>query len=88
MDKRDEARLIDMLDEARKIQKFIDDKKRDDFDNNDMLSYAVIRAVEIIGEAATQVTTETREQYSQLSWKNIIVCEIDLFTFIVMLILI
>ena len=72
MDERDKARLSDMLDEALKVQKFVDNKKREDFDNDDMLSYAVIRAVEVIGEAAAQVTTETRQQYPNVSWKNII----------------
>ena len=72
MDERDKARLIDMLDEARKVQEFITEKTRNDFDHDDMLSYAVVRAVEIIGEAAAQVTAETRKQHPQLAWRNII----------------
>lgn len=72
MNERDEVRLRDMLDEARQAQKFIAGKTRDDLDNDAMLSYAVIRAVELIGEAASKVTEETRKQYPQIEWQNII----------------
>lgn len=72
MNERDEVRLRDMLDEARQAQKFIAGKTSDDLHNDAMLSYAVIRAVELIGEAASKVTVETREQVPQIQWQNII----------------
>ncbi|MEZ4672335.1 MAG: HepT-like ribonuclease domain-containing protein [Anaerolineae bacterium] len=61
-----------MLDETQKVQHFVDGRQRIDLDANEMLAYAVIRAIELIGEAAARVTDETRNQYPQIPWKNII----------------
>ncbi len=36
-----------------------------------MLAYALVRAIEIVGEAASQVTQETREAFPQIPWKAI-----------------
>ena len=72
MNEQDESRLRDMLDEARRVQRFVSDKTRSDLDTDEMLSYAVIHAIVLIGEVATQVTPETRQMYPQIQWKNII----------------
>jgi uncharacterized protein with HEPN domain len=72
MNEFDETRLRDMLDETRVVKQFISSSTRRDLDSNTMLAYAVIRAVEVIGEAAARVTEETRLQYPQIMWKNII----------------
>lgn len=72
MNEHDEVRLRHILDEANRVQRFIKNKNRDDLQNDDMLSYAVVRAIEIIGEAASKITSETREAYPQIQWKNII----------------
>jgi uncharacterized protein with HEPN domain len=37
-----------------------------------MLAYAVVRTVELVGEAAAQVSVETREQFPEIAWKNIV----------------
>ncbi len=37
-----------------------------------MLSLAIIRLLEIIGEAASKVTNEIRRQYSSVPWEAII----------------
>jgi uncharacterized protein with HEPN domain len=55
-----------MMDEARKAQRFIQDRSRDDLDNDELLSYAVRYALQIVGEAASQVTIETRTQYPEI----------------------
>lgn len=41
-------------------------------DADDLFAYAVVRAVEIIGEAASRVTPEFRNQTPGISWRNII----------------
>lgn len=61
MNERDEARLRDMLDAARKALEFASGQTRADLDENDMLAFALVRALEVIGEAANQVSEETRE---------------------------
>ena len=40
------------------------------FKNDDKTSYAVIRAFEIIGEASKEIPKEIREQYPELTWKE------------------
>ena len=72
MNERDETRLRDMLDEARLAQTFMQDRSRPDLDTDALLSHAVVRALEIIGEAAARVTPETRALYPQIDWQNIV----------------
>jgi uncharacterized protein with HEPN domain len=72
MNERDRTRLQDMLNEAYRARKFLQGKSRTDLQQDEMLAYAVIRAIEIIGEAASQTTSETREIYFQLPWHNMI----------------
>lgn len=61
-----------MLDEAQRVQKFIHARTADDMETDDMLAYAVVRAIEIIGEAAAQVSPELRADTPQIAWRNII----------------
>ncbi|MCC6893299.1 MAG: DUF86 domain-containing protein [Anaerolineae bacterium] len=61
-----------MLDEVRHVSTFIHEQTRSDLDTNLMLAYAVVRAIEVIGEAAARVTEETRNTYPNILWKNII----------------
>ena len=37
-----------------------------------MLVFAMVRAIEIIGEAAANVSSECRERYPQIPWADII----------------
>ncbi len=72
MNERDEVRLRDMLDAANKTQIFVDGKTRADLDTDDMLLFALVRAVEIIGEAAKYVAEETTDSLTLIPWKKII----------------
>ena len=72
MNEFDETRLRDMLDETRTVKQFVSGQTRSDLGTNRMLAYAVIRAVEVIGEAAARVSEETRLQYPHIMWKNIV----------------
>lgn len=72
MNERDEIRLRDMLDMAYAARRFAAGRSREDLDTNEMLTFALIRALEVIGEAASRVTPETRQALSQIDWKEII----------------
>jgi uncharacterized protein with HEPN domain len=72
MNERDSVRLRHMLDEAHKAQQFVQERSRDDLDRDELLSYAVRYALQIVGEAASQITTETRTQNPEVHWKDII----------------
>ena len=69
MNKRDEVRLRDMLDTALNGVQFIQGKSRQDLADNVMLAYALMRAIEVVGEAAAQLTPEIRNAYPQIAWK-------------------
>lgn len=69
---RDAAYLWDMLDAASSILRFIDSKSFDHYLQDRMLQLAVERALEIIGEAAHNVSLEFRLEHPEIPWKGII----------------
>jgi uncharacterized protein with HEPN domain len=68
----DEVRFRHMLDHAREALGMVQGKYRSDLDNNRMLELSLVRLVEIIGEAAARVGTESREKYSSVPWLQIV----------------
>ncbi len=73
MNERDKTRFQDMLNAARKAKNYVTGKERSALEADDfLLGFAVVRAVEIIGEAAGKVTPETRLAYPQISWMDMI----------------
>lgn len=72
MNERDLVRLRHMLDAARVAHKAVQNETRASLDANQIVGFALQKAIEIIGEAAARVAQETREQYPQISWKNMI----------------
>ena len=63
---RDEAWLLDMLEAARLALHYVAGKTLDEFQSDTQLQDAVIRRLEIIGEAARRVSEGTRALYPQL----------------------
>ena len=61
-----------MLDTARTAAGKVRDKKRTDFDANEDLRLAVAHLLQIIGEAARQVSPSFRNAHSALPWKAIV----------------
>jgi uncharacterized protein with HEPN domain len=47
-------------------------KKRSDLNSDRMMELSLIRLVEIIGEAAARVGTESREKYPSIPWLQIV----------------
>ena len=68
----DLVRLRHMLDAAREAVKFIAGKTAEDLKSDRVLSLALVKCIEIIGEAATKVTDETRVTYPQIPWVDIV----------------
>ena len=52
------------------IEKFVEGIDFDNFQKNDMVSSAVIRKFEIIGEAAKKVPDTIRNKYPEIPWKE------------------
>lgn len=70
--KDDIIRLRHMLDAALEAERFIDDKDRSDLDNDRKLELALVKCVEIIGEAASSVSKESRDNLPQIPWTDIV----------------
>lgn len=68
----DETRLRHMLDYSRKLIEFTQGKTQSDLESNEMLSLAVVRLIEIVGEAAANVSAEKRAGLSQIPWPQIV----------------
>jgi uncharacterized protein with HEPN domain len=61
-----------MLDAAKEAISFSNGNTRNDLDGNRMLVLSIIKSIEIIGEAASKVTNETRDQLPEIPWSIII----------------
>lgn len=61
-----------MLDAARAIQRFTAGRSREDLGSHEMLTFAVVRGFEIIGEAASQVSEAGRATSPELPWPLIV----------------
>jgi uncharacterized protein with HEPN domain len=62
--------LNDILDNINKVLKFTSGIKYEEFIENDEKIYAVIRAIEIIGEAAKKVPDEMKAREPDIPWRD------------------
>ncbi|MBN2272623.1 MAG: DUF86 domain-containing protein [Sedimentisphaerales bacterium] len=68
----DRVRLSHMLDGALEIRQYVDTSTREDLDNDRKLVHSLVRLLEIIGEAASQVSDELRESFPEIPWMVIV----------------
>jgi uncharacterized protein with HEPN domain len=71
-DIRDKGRLQHILDAIDKAIQFTENVSFDEYVTNVLLKYAVIKCVEIVGEASYKLTNKFREQHSNIEWNKII----------------
>lgn len=72
MQKSDLVRLRHMLDAAQDAISFVRNRSRSELDSDRMLTLALIKTIEIVGEAAARVSGESQVQYAEIPWVNII----------------
>ena len=72
MQPKDRIRLRHMLDAAQDAISFAEGRTRKDLDSDRQLVMAVVKCVEIIGEAANQISSETQAEIPSLPWRDII----------------
>lgn len=65
----DAAFIEDILDSARKARQFVRGMTFEEFSTDEKTVFAVIRAFEIIGEAAKRVSPSLKAQYPGLPWR-------------------
>jgi len=70
--RRDEVYLLDMLLAARKAIKFIDGIDHIEFQDNEIIQNAVMRPLEIIGEASARISTEFRKAHPGIPWRDMV----------------
>ncbi len=72
MSKREPRLLIDdIIESCNKIIVYTANLSYNEFINNSMIKDAVIRNMEIVGEAANRLPAETKERNPQIDWQRI-----------------
>ncbi len=61
-------RLQDILYMIDKVEEFTSGLSLEEFEENEMAHFAVIRAIEVMGEAAKQIPAEVKKKYPEVPW--------------------
>ena len=69
---KDKGRLGHILASIERIERFTAGMTFDDLRKDEVTYYAVVKCIEIIGEASYMLTNEFREIHSQTAWRDII----------------
>ena len=67
----DLIRLKHMLEAAKKAVEFTRGKSEADFSKDEKLALALVRLLEIVGEAAKRVSEDIRKDHREIPWKEI-----------------
>ncbi len=62
--------IEDILDAMNKAESLLEDVSFSQFENDFRINFAVVRALEIIGEAAKRLPDELRLRYPDIPWKG------------------
>lgn len=68
----DRVRLEHMVDAGETVLHLVDKRVRADLDSDVALRLALVRAIEIVGEAASRVSSETRDAFAMIPWAAIV----------------
>lgn len=69
---RDDAYLLDMLLAARKVREFTQGVEWEKFEKDDLIQNAVMRQIQIIGEASRKVSIQYQQEHPEIRWNEII----------------
>ena len=70
MDREFEDYLRDILDAMEKAQRFVENLSYEEFTEDDKTFFAVVRALEIIGEATKNIPDDSRKENPDVPWKD------------------
>ena len=68
----DRVRLRRIADALRSTLRFTRGRRREDLDCEEMLTFALVHALQIVGEAAGKVSRETRDLSPGVPWANLV----------------
>jgi uncharacterized protein with HEPN domain len=71
MPRRDDAVLAELLEAAGKIERFIANSDRANFDANEMLQGAVLYWLAVVGEACNRLTADFRKRHPEVPWREV-----------------
>jgi uncharacterized protein with HEPN domain len=69
---KDNERLLHMLEAIANIFEFVNGKSFDVYKNDKILRFAIIKNLEIIGEAAYLLTKDFKNSHDSIEWRDII----------------
>jgi uncharacterized protein with HEPN domain len=72
MEPTDEERIRHMIDAAEAALRFVSGRSRPALDDDDMLTFALVRAIEVVGEAAARVSPAARQELDAVPWSAVI----------------
>jgi len=64
--------IEDILSSMEKIERYVSNSNYETFEENEMIVDAVIRNLEIIGEASKNIPDDIRKRYSDIPWKRMV----------------
>jgi len=70
--RRDREYLTDMVEAMRRIRVYTEGVTYEQFLKDTKTQYAVIRNLEVIGEAAKKVSSSLKSSYPQLPWRSMV----------------
>ena len=68
----DLTRLRHILDAAREAISYVEDIRLEEFEGNRPLQHAIIRCIEIVGEASSRLSRQLREANPEVPWAAMI----------------
>jgi uncharacterized protein with HEPN domain len=68
----DRWRVSHMVEAAELALSFVADRDRTQLDSDAMLRFALMRAIEVVGEAASQVSEDGRKALPEVPWAQIV----------------
>jgi uncharacterized protein with HEPN domain len=68
----DRIRILHMIEATETALNFVTGRQRADLDSDRMLLFALVRAIEVVGEAAGRVSEATRGSAADIPWSLIV----------------
>lgn len=68
---KDRERLLHILSAIERVNRYVKGKSFEDLQTDDMMYYAVVKNIEMMGEAANMLTAEFQESHSETPWKMV-----------------
>jgi uncharacterized protein with HEPN domain len=72
MSPHERVRVRHMVDAVEAAARFAHGRSRADLDRDEMLRFALVRAVEVVGEAAGRVSPEAQAALPEVPWREIV----------------